>query len=64
LDGGSASHKAATYIQNNTQISGPRVGFEAMTPVFEGAKTVHALDRATTVIGINSLVMTKNNESD
>jgi hypothetical protein len=29
----------------------PRVGFEPMTPVFQGAKIVHALDRATTVIG-------------
>jgi hypothetical protein len=30
----------------------PRVGFESMTPVFERAKTVHALDSAATVIGI------------
>jgi hypothetical protein len=29
----------------------PRVGFEPTIPVFEGEKTVHALDRATTVIG-------------
>jgi hypothetical protein len=29
----------------------PRVGLEHSTPVFEGAKTVHALDRAATVIG-------------
>jgi hypothetical protein len=28
-----------------------RAGFEPMTPVFEGTKTVHALDRAATVIG-------------
>jgi hypothetical protein len=28
-----------------------RVGFELMIPVFELAKTVHALDRAATVIG-------------
>jgi hypothetical protein len=28
----------------------PRVGFEPTTPVFERAKTVHALDRAATVI--------------
>jgi hypothetical protein len=27
------------------------VGFESRTPVFERAKTVHALDRAATVIG-------------
>jgi hypothetical protein len=29
----------------------PRVGLEPMIPVFERAKTVHALDRAATVIG-------------
>jgi hypothetical protein len=30
----------------------PLVGFEHTTPVFERAKTVHALDRAATVIGL------------
>jgi hypothetical protein len=29
----------------------PRVGFEPTIPVFARAKTVHALDRAVTVIG-------------
>jgi hypothetical protein len=29
----------------------PRGGFEPATAVFKGAKTVHALDRAATVIG-------------
>jgi hypothetical protein len=29
----------------------PRVGLEVTTPVFERAKTVHALDRAATEIG-------------
>jgi hypothetical protein len=33
----------------------PRVGFEPTIPVFERAKTVHASDRATTVIGIRSI---------
>jgi hypothetical protein len=28
-----------------------RVGFETTTPVFKWEKTVHALDRAATVIG-------------
>jgi hypothetical protein len=32
------------------QASTPRVGFEPTIPEFERAKTVHALDRATTVI--------------
>jgi hypothetical protein len=30
----------------------PSVGFEPTIPAFERAKTVHALDRAATVIGI------------
>jgi hypothetical protein len=34
-----------------TQTPLPRVGFEPMIPVFERAETVHALDRAETVIG-------------
>jgi hypothetical protein len=29
----------------------PRAGFEPTIPAFERAKTVHALDRAATVIG-------------
>jgi hypothetical protein len=41
-----------TQRQNNrTQTSMPRVGFEPTIPVFERAKTVHALDCAATVIG-------------
>jgi hypothetical protein len=30
----------------------PRVGFEPTIPMFELARTVHALDRAATVIGL------------
>jgi hypothetical protein len=30
----------------------PRVGFEPSTPVFERAKTFHALDRAPIMIGV------------
>jgi hypothetical protein len=33
----------------------PQVGFEPMIPLFERAKTVHALDRAVTVVGIGDL---------
>jgi hypothetical protein len=33
----------------------PWVGFEPMTPPFERAKTVHALDREATVIGKNKI---------
>jgi hypothetical protein len=42
-----------TQTQNKHTIhtSMPWVGLEATIPAFEGAKTVHALDRSTTVIG-------------
>jgi hypothetical protein len=44
-----------TQTQNKrTQTSIPRFGFEAMIPVFKRAETVHALDRAATVIGLRS----------
>jgi hypothetical protein len=44
-----------TQTQNKlTQISNTRVGFESTIPVFERAKTAHALDRAATVIGEKS----------
>jgi hypothetical protein len=33
----------------------PRVGSEPTTPVFERARTVHALDRAATVIGLQEV---------
>jgi hypothetical protein len=58
LDGKSTCHKAATYTQSNnkqnkrTQMPIPWVGFEPMIPMFEEAKTVHALGRAATVIGL------------
>jgi hypothetical protein len=45
--------EGTTQTQNKrTQTSTPRVGFESMIPAFERAKTVHALDRLATVIGI------------
>jgi hypothetical protein len=41
-----------TETQNQRiQTSKPRVGFKPTTPVFERVKTVHALDRVTTLIG-------------
>jgi hypothetical protein len=33
----------------------PRVGFEPTIPVFQRAKTVRAVDRAATVIGIDNI---------
>jgi hypothetical protein len=46
------STHGTTQTQNKrTQTSMPWVGFEPTIPVFERAKTVHALDRAATVTG-------------
>jgi hypothetical protein len=38
----------------------PRVTFEPSIPAFEWAKTVHALDRAATVIGMYTSLPTVN----
>jgi hypothetical protein len=38
----------------------PRVGFELTIAVFEGAKTVHALDRAATLIGLAAMLEESN----
>jgi hypothetical protein len=45
------AHRTAQTQNKRTQTSIPQVGFEPTIPMFERAKTVHALDRATTVIG-------------
>jgi hypothetical protein len=34
----------------------PQVGFEPTIPVFMRVKTVHALDRAVTVIGLSNIL--------
>jgi hypothetical protein len=39
--------------EQRKQISLPEVGFEPTIPLFERTKTVHAFDRAATVIGIS-----------
>jgi hypothetical protein len=44
------THRAAKTQKKRTQTTMPRVGFELMTPAFERAKRIHALDRAATVI--------------
>jgi hypothetical protein len=43
-------HRTTQTQNKRTQISMPWAGFEHTIPLFERAKTVHALDRATTVI--------------
>jgi hypothetical protein len=58
LDGGSVLRKASTYTQNKrTQASMPEVGFEPTIPVFERAKTVHALNCASIVIGLHRFTL-------
>jgi hypothetical protein len=44
------SHRTAQAQNKRTQTSMPQVKFEPTVPVFERAKTFHALDRAVTVI--------------
>jgi hypothetical protein len=46
-----SAHRTAQTQNKHTQTSMPQVGFELTIPVFERAKTVHTLGRATTVIG-------------
>jgi hypothetical protein len=48
-------HRIAQTQNKRTQTFMPQVGFEPTIPVFERPKTVHALDRAVTVIGTCSL---------
>jgi hypothetical protein len=48
------AHRTAETQNKNTQTSMPHAGFEPTIPVFQRAKTVHALDRAAT--GINESV--------
>jgi hypothetical protein len=45
------THRTTQTQNKRTETSIPQAGFEPTTPVFEQAKTVHALERAATVIG-------------
>jgi hypothetical protein len=45
-------HRTTQTQNERRQISMPSVGIESTTPVFERAKTVHALDGEATVIGM------------
>jgi hypothetical protein len=44
-------HTGQHKQNKRTETSIPQVGFEPTIPVFERAKTVHALDRSATVTG-------------
>jgi hypothetical protein len=52
------THRTTQTQNKRTQTCMPRVVFEPTIPVFERAKTVRALDRAATVIGILQLYRT------
>jgi hypothetical protein len=45
-----SAHRTAQIQNKGTQTSMPQVGFEPTFRLFKRAKTVHALDRASTVI--------------
>jgi hypothetical protein len=45
------THRRTQRENKRTHTTMPRVGFEPTIPLFERAKTVHALDRSGTVIG-------------
>jgi hypothetical protein len=49
------THRTTQKQNKRTWTSMPGVRFEPTTPEFERAKTVHALDRAATVIGMTTL---------
>jgi hypothetical protein len=48
-----SAHRTAQTQNKRTRTSMPRVEFEPTIPMFERAKTVHALDCAATVMGNN-----------
>jgi hypothetical protein len=53
-------HRKTRTQNKRTQTSMPLLRFEPTIPVLEQAKTVHVLDRTTTVIGqVNDLVFMK-----
>jgi hypothetical protein len=54
------THRTTQTQNKRRQISTPRVGFEPMVPVFEREKTVHALDRESTMIGAIRVGHSKN----
>jgi hypothetical protein len=56
-------HRTAQTQNKHTQTSMSRVGFEPTISAFERAKTVHALDRAATMICIISFYVTELNLS-
>jgi hypothetical protein len=53
------TNKTAYTKHKHIQTSLPQVGFEPTTPVFEPAKSVHASDRAATVIGYFVITLSK-----
>jgi hypothetical protein len=61
LNTGQHKHRINAYTH---QTSMPWVGFEPTIPVFERATTVHAFDRAATVIGSISVYTNKKKQTN
>jgi hypothetical protein len=53
------THRIAQTQNKRTQTSISWVGFEPTIPAFERAKTIHALDRAATVVGMQESLLQK-----
>jgi hypothetical protein len=54
------AHRTAQTQNKRTKTSMFQVGFEPTTPVFQRAETVHALDRAVTVMGADQIIWRQN----
>jgi hypothetical protein len=54
------AHRTPQTQYKSIQTSKPQVGFEPTIPVFERAKTVHALDGATNFLSIHNSKYLKN----
>jgi hypothetical protein len=60
LSQGRYPHRATQTEKKRGHTSMPRVGFKPTIPVFERAKTFHALDRTATVKNEHKLQMFRN----
>jgi hypothetical protein len=54
------THRTTQTQNKRTQTSMPRVRFEPTIPVFQRAKTVHALGHAATVVGVMPYITFEN----
>jgi hypothetical protein len=57
------THRTTQTLNKRRETSIPGVGFEPTISLFERAKTVHALDRASAVIGETLNIQNENMET-